>query len=87
MPPPGSTLRPSSYARALTPRACAAQGTRQGVDRHADAMLDFGDYLVLDRGSIHFSSDEKCFIVPSVGATGGSTKITASITGHNNFMS
>ena len=48
-----------------------------GVNRHADLLLDLGDHLVHDRGSTHFSTDEKCFILPSVGPTGGSSKISS----------
>jgi hypothetical protein len=40
-------------------------------------LLDFGDHLVHDRGSTHFSTDEKCFLLPCVGPTGGSSKISS----------
>ena len=53
----------------------------QGANRHADLLLDFGDHLVLDHGSTHFTTDEKCFLIPRLGASGGSTQISAWIKG------
>jgi hypothetical protein len=57
-----------------------------GADRHSDWMLDFGDNLCLDRGSIHFNADKKTWLLPYLmnnngSASGAATKITSSIKG------
>ena len=57
-----------------------------GADRHSDWMLDFGDHLCLDRGSIHFNADKKTWLLPYLmnnngSASGAATKITSSIKG------
>jgi len=49
-------------------------------------MLDFGDNLCLDRGSIHFNADKKTWLLPYLmnnngSASGAATKITSSIKG------
>ena len=57
-----------------------------GNDRHADWVLDFGDYLCFDRGFTHFNADQKTWLLPNLLNTNGSaadaaTKITSSIKG------
>ena len=57
-----------------------------GNDRHADWVLDFGDYLCFDRGFTHFNADQKTWLLPNLlnangSAAGAATKITSSIKG------
>ena len=47
-----------------------------GANRHADVLLDFGDFFALQRGETHFDAEEKCFIFPKLGEKDSSTKVT-----------
>ena len=46
-----------------------------GIDRYADWFVDFGDYLVLDRGSMLYSTGESVWLIPEVHGAGAGTKI------------
>ena len=47
-----------------------------GKDRHSDVMIDFADYLVLQRGETIFFAEDKCFLFPFLGTSGGSVAIS-----------
>ena len=52
-----------------------------GANRHMDALLHLGDHWVLQRGSVMYDTEQKCFFFEELGATGGSSKITDWIKG------
>ena len=52
-----------------------------GNDRHSDWFIDYGDYLILDRGRTVYSNDEPNFLIPELAGKDSGTKITQALKG------
>ena len=52
-----------------------------GKDRLTDWMLDYGDYLVMDKGRTTYDPNGSNFLIPEIAGSGAGTKLTAVLKG------